>query len=275
MKDIELFVAEYKNYLSKYILRGGQDDVLFEAYQNLITLLDESTAQAANILDIHNQVLKDVLNIRNDNDMVQWIYIERATEFLAQILIATDALLLSLREYVEKDPLTGLYNKLAIEKTLSKIWVNAQEAKTPLTLVMIDLDNFKDVNDCYGHMVGDELLQEISNVIKKSLRDGDVVMRFGGEEFLVLLPKTDGAGAEKPLERIRKRIEEGVFTENNIKITASIGAAVYPDHRPLSAEELIEFADAAMYEAKAKGKNRLVFYSQLEDKNEGFRYDKE
>jgi diguanylate cyclase (GGDEF)-like protein len=92
---------------------------------------------------------------------------------------------------------------------------------------------------------------------------------------LVLLPKTDGAGAEKPLERIRKRIEEGVFTENNIKITASIGAAVYPDHRPLSAEELIEFADAAMYEAKAKGKNRLVFYSQLEDKNEGFRYDKE
>jgi len=261
LKDIELFVAKYKNYLSRFILRGGQDDVLFEAYQNLITLLDESTAQAANLLDIHNQVLKDVLNIRNDNDMVQWIYIERATEFLAQILIATDALLLSLRECIEKDPLTGLYNRLAIEKTLSKMWVNAQKAKTPLTLVMIDLDNFKDVNDCYGHMVGDELLQEISSVIKKSLRDGDIVMRFGGEEFLVLLPKTDGAGAEKPLERIRKRIEEGVFTENNIKITASIGAAVYPDNRPLSADELIEFADAAMYEAKAKGKNRLVFYS--------------
>jgi len=266
LKDIELFVAEYKNYLSKYILRGGQDDVLFEAYQNLIKLLDESTAQAANLLDIHNQVLKDVLNIRNDNDMVQWIYIERATEFLAQILIATDALLLSLRECVEKDPLTGLYNRLAIEKTLSRIWINAQESKTPFTLAMIDIDNFKDVNDCYGHMVGDELLQEISGVIRKSLRDGDVVMRFGGEEFIVLLPKTDGAGAKKPLERIRKRIEEGVFTENNIKITASIGAAVYPDNRPLRAEELIEFADAAMYKAKAKGKNRLVFYSQLNGK---------
>lgn len=266
MKDIGFFVAEYKNYLSKYILRGGQDDVLFEAYQNLINLLDESSAQAANLLDIHNQVLKDVLNIRNDNDMVQWIYIERATEFLAQILIATDALLLSLRESIEKDPLTGLYNRLAIEKTLSRMWVNAQESKTPLTVAMIDLDNFKDVNDCCGHMVGDELLRGVGNVIRKSLRDGDVVMRFGGEEFLVLLPKTDGAGAKKPLERIRKRIEDGVFTENKIKVTASIGAAVYPDDRPLSAEELIEFADAAMYEAKAKGKNRLVFYSQLDGK---------
>ncbi|MCF6094372.1 GGDEF domain-containing protein [Microaerobacter geothermalis] len=266
MKDTEHFVKEYKNYLSKYILRGGQDEVLFEAYQNLIKLLDESSAQAANLLDIHNQVFKDVLNIRNDNDMVQWIYIERATEFLTQIIIATDALLLSLRENVEKDPLTGLYNRLAIEKTLSRVWLNAQEAKTPLTLVMIDLDDFKGVNDRYGHMVGDELLQEISGVIKKSLRDGDVVMRFGGEEFLILLSNTDGAGAEKPLERIRTRIEEGVFTENDIKITASIGAAVYPDNRPSSMEQLIEFADAAMYEAKAKGKNRLVFYSLLHGK---------
>ncbi|MDN5331187.1 MAG: two-component system, cell cycle response regulator [Tepidanaerobacteraceae bacterium] len=263
LKGIKLFVEEYKNYLSKYILRGGQDDVLFEAYQNLVKLLDESSAQAANLLDIHNQVLKDVLNIRNDNDMVQWIYIERATEFLTQILIATDALLLSLKENVERDPLTGLYNRLAIEKTLSKMWLSAQETKTPLTLAMIDLDNFKEVNDTYGHMVGDELLQEISSVIRKSLRDGDIVMRFGGEEFIVLLPKTDGEGAKKPLERIRKRIEEGVFTEKKIKITASIGAAVYPDDRPLSENEFIEFADAAMYGAKAQGKNRLVFYSQL------------
>ncbi|WP_425057911.1 hypothetical protein SCACP_24780 [Sporomusa carbonis] len=266
MKDIKIFVAEYKNYLSEFILKGGRDDVLFEAYQNLIKLLDESSAQAANLLDIHNQALKDVLNIRNDNDKVQWIYIERATEFLAQILIATDALLLSLKENVERDPLTGLYNRLAIEKTLTRMWVNAQETKTPFTLAMIDLDNFKNVNDCYGHMAGDDLLREISDVIRKSLRDGDVVMRFGGEEFVVLLPKADGAGAKMPLERIRKRIEEGVFAENNIKITASIGAAVYPDDRPLSADELIEFADAAMYEAKAKDKNRLVFYSQLDGK---------
>jgi diguanylate cyclase (GGDEF)-like protein len=266
LKDLRCFVGEYKKYLSRFILRGGQDDVLFEAYQNLIKLLDESSAQAANLLDIHNQVLKDVLNIRNDNDMVQWIYIERATEFLAQILIATDALLLSLKESVERDPLTGLYNRLAIEKTLSKLWANAQTTKTPLTVAMLDLDNFKDINDGYGHIVGDELLKEISSIIKKSLRDGDVVMRYGGEEFIILLPETDGSGAKKPLERIRKRIEDGVFTEAKIKVTASIGAAVYPDNRPLSMEEIIEFADAAMYEAKARGKNRLIFYSQLNGK---------
>lgn len=265
--DLGLLVAEYKNWLSKYILNGGHDDVLFEAYQNLIKLLDESTAQAANLLDLHNQVLKDVLNIKNDNDMVQWIYIERATEFLAQILIATDALLLALKENIQKDHLTGLYNKLAIEKMFSRMWANAQETKTPITVAVLDIDNFKNVNDSFGHIVGDQLLQEISSVIRKSLRDGDVVMRFGGEEFLILLPKTDGAGAKKPLERIRNQIEDGVFTKHNIKITASIGASVYPDDRPLNSDEIIEFADAAMYEAKVKGKNSLVFYSQLECKN--------
>lgn len=232
----------------------------------MIKLLDESSAQAANLLDIHNQVLKDVLNIRNDNDMVQWIYIERATEFLAQILIAADVLLLNLKESVERDPLTGLYNRLALKKMLPKLWTNAQTSKTPIVVAMLDLDNFKDVNDGYGHMVGDEFLREISSIIKKNLRDGDVVMRYGGEEFIILLPETDGNGAKKPLERIRKRIEDEAFTEARIKITASIGAAAYPDDRPLSVDEIIEFADAAMYEAKARGKNRLVFYSQLDSK---------
>lgn len=243
----------------------GQDDVLFEDYQNLIKLLDESSAQVANLLDIHNQVLKDVLNIRNDNDMVQWIYIERTTEFLAQILIATDVILLNLKESVERDSLTGLYNRLTLERMLPKLWTNAQTSKTPIMVAILDLDNFKDVNDDYGHMVGNELLREISSIIKKNLRDGDVVMMYGGEELIILLPETDGNGAKKPLERIRKRIEDGVFTEAKIKVTASIGAAAYPDNRPLSVDEIIEFVDA-MYEAKARGKNRLVFYSQLDSK---------
>ncbi|MCM8900741.1 GGDEF domain-containing protein [Caldicoprobacter algeriensis] len=265
MKDLRLFIDEYKNYLSKFILKGGQDDVLFEAYQNLIKLLDESLAQAANLLDIHNQVLKEVLNIRNDNDVVQWIYIERATEFLAQILIATDALLLSLKESVEKDPLTGLYNRLAIEKMLSKVWSTAQTTKTPFTLAMVDLDNFKSINDSYGHIVGDEILKEVSSIIKKSLREEDVVMRYGGEEFVILLPGTDGSSALNPLERIRRRIENAELSEFKLKITVSIGGAVYPDDRPLEPDELIKFADAAMYEAKKEGKNRIVFYSQIKN----------
>ncbi|SHM56936.1 diguanylate cyclase (GGDEF) domain-containing protein [Caldanaerovirga acetigignens] len=267
MKNIKDFIMEYKKYLSEYLLKGGQDEILFEAYQHLIKLMDDSLAQAANILDIHNQVLKEVLNIKQDNHVVQWIYIERATEFLAQMLIAMDALLLSLKESIEKDHLTGLYNRLAIDRILSKLWSNAVASKTPLTIAMVDLDNFKIINDRYGHTIGDELLKEVSVVIKTCLRDKDVVIRYGGEEFLIILPETDTNGAKKPLERVRKRIEEGVYTEARVKITASIGAAVYPDDRPLSIEEIIEFADAAMYAAKARGKNKLVFYSQLECKN--------
>jgi len=263
MENLRYFVIEYKNYLEDYLLKGGNDDVLFEAYQKLLNLLDESSAQAANLLDIHNRVLKDVLNIRQDNDVVQWIYIERATEFLAQILIATDALLLSLKEEVERDVLTGLYNRLAINGILSKLWSDGHMTDTPLTVAMLDLDNFKEVNDRYGHVVGDELLKEVSYIIKKSLREEDVAIRYGGEEFVIILPKTDSSGAKIPLERIRKRIEDETFTDAGIKTTVSIGVSVYPDDRPLNMEELIKYADAALYEAKTRGKNRILFYKQL------------
>ncbi len=264
MENLRYFVIEYKNYLEDYLLKGGNDNVLFEAYQKLLNLLDESSAQAANLLDIHNRVLKDVLNIRQDNDAVQWIYIERATEFLAQILIATDALLLSLKERVERDILTGLYNRLAIKRILSKLWSNAHMTDTPLTVAMLDLDNFKKVNDRYGHVIGDELLKEVSYVIKKSLREEDAAIRYGGEEFVIILPKTDSDGAKIPLERIRKRIEDETFTDAGIKITLSIGVSVYPDDHPLNIEELIKYADAALYEAKNRGKNRILFYKQMD-----------
>jgi diguanylate cyclase (GGDEF)-like protein len=199
--------------------------------------------------------LKPLVNqgLENCERLIYIIYIERATEFLAQILIATDVLLLNLKESVERDPLTGLYNRLPLERMLPKLWTNVQTSKTPIRVAMLDLDNFKDVNDGYDHMVGDELLREISSIVRKTLMDGDLVMRYGGEEFIILLPETDGNGAKKPLERIRKQIEDKAYTEARIKITASIGAAVYPDDRPLSMDEIIEFADVAMYEAKARG----------------------
>lgn len=263
MKDLKLFIEEYKKYLGRFILQGGQDEVLFEAYQNLLRLLDESSAQAANLLDIHNQALKDVLNIRNDNDAVQWIYIERATEFLAQILIATDALLLSFKESVERDPLTGLYNRLAIERTLARLWKDAQAARSPLVVAMVDIDDFKRVNDSFGHLMGDRLLKEFSSLVRGSLRSEDLVLRYGGDEFLVVLPATDRRGAEKPLERIRKRVEEEGFAGSDVRVTVSVGASVYPDDRPLKMEELIAFADAALYEAKSRGRNRVVFYDEL------------
>lgn len=263
-KDLSVFADEYKKHLSKYVLSGGDDEVLYEAYQQLIVFLDESTAQAANLLDIHSRALRDILGVKNDNDMVQWIYIQRATEFLLQILIATDALLLSLRENIERDPLTGVYNRIGIDRILSKMWKTSAEKNIPLTVAMADIDDFKLVNDTYGHVVGDELLQEISSLIKRSLREGDAVLRFGGEEFLILLPKADTEGAKIPLERIRGQIENRVFTKKNIKVTISVGAASYPDDRPLSPEELIEFADNALYKAKAQGKNAVVFYGELD-----------
>jgi len=263
MVDLGSFIEEYKKYLSEYLLSGGHDKILYEAYQNILKLLDHSFVHSVDILDIHNRVLKEVLKVEQGNTMIQWSYIERASEFLAQILIIKDTLLFTLKEGIERDPLTGLYNRLAFERIATKLWTNANMRGVPLAVAIFDLDNFKYVNDRYGHVIGDEVLKEISAVIKNSLRDGDVVFRYGGEEFLVLLPETDSNGANKALERIRKRVEENVFTKAGIKLTISIGVAVYPDDSPLTMEETIEFADKAMYVAKAKGKNRVVFYADL------------
>jgi len=142
----------------------------------------------------------------------------------------------------------GLYNRFAIKRMLSKLWSNAHMTDKPLTVAMLDLDNFKEVNDRYGHGIGDELLKKVSYVIKKSLREGDVAIRYGGEEFVIILPKTDSSGAKIPFERISKRIEDGTFTDAGIKTTVSIGVSVYPDDHPLNIEELIKYTDAALYE---------------------------
>lgn len=260
MKNMRSFKNEYKKYLEDYLLKWGNDDVLFEAYHSLVKLLDESTAQASDLLNIHNLALKDVLNIKHNNDMVQWIYIERATEFLTQILIATDDIILSLKERIERDALTGFYNRLGAKRILSKLWSEAHMLDTPLTVAMLDLDNFKEVNDCYGHAVGDDLLKEKSRIIRESLREGDEVIRYGGEEFVIVLPKTNKSEAKIPLERIRKRIENKKFIDAGIKVTVSIGVSGYPDDSISNVEELIKLADSALYEAKKNGKNKIVLY---------------
>lgn len=260
-----IFEKEYKRYLGKYVLEGGNEKILYEAYEALTALLDESMVEATSIVDIHINSLKELLNLKSDMDCVPWIYIKRATEFLTQVLVVSDNLIASLKEGIEVDHLTGLLNKLGIERILTDMWVTSRETKEPFVVAMLDFDDFKTINDSYGHLVGDELLREAGTIIRKSLRSGDVVMRYGGEEFLILLAKTGKEGARIPLERIRTRISESRLTHKKIHITVSIGASAFPEDNPLSPEELIRFADIAMYEAKKRGKNMVLFYSDLKE----------
>ena len=131
----------------------------------------------------------------------------------------------------------------------------AQRYDLALSLIMIDLDHFKEFNDTYGHLEGDGLLRKIAQILKSSLRETDLVARYGGEEFSVILPETDKEGASIAAERVRKTISEQTFGEVGAKMTISLGVASYPDDACLRAD-LIRQADEALYRAKREGRNR-------------------
>ncbi len=261
------FYSAYKNYLERYIYEGAPESVLLEAYQHLPHYLEESEAQAANILDVHTRALREVMGIRRDNDNVQWIYIERATEFLAQLLIVVDSVLLHLREKVERDSLTGLYNRLGLQRLLTQMLEASRKRKEPLVVALLDLDNFKQINDMYGHQAGDDVLCFVARLITRTLRSDDVVARLGGEEFVIILPATDFAKARVPLERIRAQIAAEDALPGLKGLTVSIGVAEYSGRGSVDPEELLRQADQAMYRAKRLGKNRIVFFGEGEGDN--------
>jgi diguanylate cyclase (GGDEF)-like protein len=164
------------------------------------------------------------------------------------------------------DALTGLFNFRHMQELLDRELPSAQRYQKPLSLIMFDLDDFKLINDTLGHQAGDEALKAVADAIKKHMRETDFATRYGGEEFLAVLPETGSEGAKILAERTLESIAEIVFTDPVLRraktrLTASAGIATYPDHTR-DKNTLIRLADEAMYEAKTKGKNRVVITSQ-------------
>ena len=155
------------------------------------------------------------------------------------------------------DELTSLYNRRMLEKLLNKDIQIAKRYKHPLSLFMLDIDNFKAINDKKGHAVGDFVLKKISKVMAEEIRDTDYVVRWGGDEFIIVLPETPLGKAEAFAGRLRKKIAETVISPKNGKyfsITVSIGISTFTDEIS-SLDKLVSSADAAMYLAKASGRN--------------------
>jgi len=157
------------------------------------------------------------------------------------------------------DDLTHLYNSRYLNLVLRRETKRASRSGRPLSLLFIDLDGFKAVNDTYGHLFGSRALVEAAAVIRSSARETDVVSRFGGDEFALILPDTGGEGAFAVGERIRERLAAHKFLADDrldIHLTASVGVATLPDVAA-SAEELVQAADKAMYQVKDSGKNGI------------------
>ena len=154
------------------------------------------------------------------------------------------------------DVLTGLANKRSIEDTLKRMSAQAGRTLSPLAAVMLDLDHFKQINDLFGHDRGDDVLAAVGSTITQTLRDSDVAGRYGGEEFLLLLPDTNREGALESAERLRAAIGALRVPGENRNVTASLGVAVLPDDAGDGAQ-LQRRADRALYAAKKSGRNRV------------------
>jgi len=162
-----------------------------------------------------------------------------------------------LEELSVRDGLTGLYNRRELEKRLHQEIQRARRYRRSLSVLMLDIDHFKNVNDHYGHQAGDEVLITVADLIQLNVRPVDVVCRYGGEELAVILPETDEEGARTVAERIRGTVEDSVTTTpqgDTVHVTVSIGLAVFPRDGDTAAS-LIHAADQALYAAKQEGRN--------------------
>jgi len=159
------------------------------------------------------------------------------------------------------DSLTNLYNRRYFSKVTEHILDLAKREKEDVSLIMMDIDNFKSVNDTYGHQIGDEVIVALSNRLLESQRKSDVVCRYGGEEFVVLLPNTDLEGAIVVAEKIREdigNITVNLGEDSCLQFTVSIGVSMVKMKEERNLEVVLKRADDAMYEAKKSGKNRVV-----------------
>ena len=170
----------------------------------------------------------------------------------------------SVKNMATYDTLTGLYNRRYFEERLGVEAEKSFYSGVPLSLVMVDIDHFKKVNDTFGHTEGDQILCKISSLLKNSVRRKDTVARYGGEEFILILPE---AGLEQSFviaERIRQSVEKTLFEVGRaqVNLTLSMGISNFPSHRVKSKEELIKMADQALYDAKRGGRNRVCIFAE-------------
>jgi len=178
----------------------------------------------------------------------------------AKVLESTMADNRRLEVMANTDPLTAVLNRRALTERLASELERVKRYESTVSVLLIDIDHFKRVNDNYGHLVGDDVLMDVGALLQRAVRSVDVVARYGGEEFVIALPETGLAGATAFAERIRELVEEHTFAHaggSDLRLTTSVGVASYPSPGLETVEDLLAKADQALYRAKAEGRNRV------------------
>ncbi len=168
-----------------------------------------------------------------------------------------------LQAMATEDPLTGLYNRHYLETSLKRLVAATKRRSSKICVLMCDLDHFKNINDTYGHDAGDQVLKQLAKILLQSVRETDFVIRFGGEEFMILLVDCNTRTAKEMAERIRTRVERDKFhiPGHSISMTLSIGTAIFPIQPDQDIWDSFKAADIALYRAKENGRNQVVHYS--------------
>jgi diguanylate cyclase (GGDEF)-like protein len=172
----------------------------------------------------------------------------------AALALSNVWLLEQVQKLADTDSLTGVANRMKFDSVLSAELNRADRSNEPVTLLMVDVDHFKSLNDRFGHQAGDEMLKALGAALQEACRDFDTVARYGGEEFAVILPTTGRVGSTAAGERFRKLVED---LDTPVRVTASVGVATFP-HTALDPDSLVRAADDALYQSKREGRNKVT-----------------
>lgn len=255
--------ATMKNMMATFIDRLGSAAASSGEYHAKLGGLSERIAGAADIDEL-NAVLEEVLRetraaqdealASRDRMLAAHQEVQDAELRIREL----EAELQHMSELVREDQLTGSLNRRGLDDVFERESARADRRNTPLCVALLDLDNFKRLNDTYGHMAGDAALRHLVKVVRETLRAVDVIARFGGEEFLILLPETSVEAAAAAMVRVQRELTKHFFLHDNEKmlITFSCGVALRHPHEEQAS--LMKRADGAMYQAKNSGKNRVV-----------------
>lgn len=245
------------------LIKEGAKDLRFKKFEKIEVELKSIISVP---LKIKNQAI-GVINADNkrEGDVFNTDDLQLLSAFANQVAIAIQNAQLhqEIKGLAITDGLTDLYNFRYLQERLEEETKRAQRFRRPLALIMADIDYFKEFNDTYGHPEGNKVLKVLANILKANVRGIDIVGRYGGEEFIIILPEADREEAQKIAERIRIKVEEYNFKNkedhlNNLnrKITLSLGVTSY-FQESISPQNLIYKVDQALYQAKRKGRNRI------------------
>lgn len=253
-----------KNMMLTFVDRLSAMVSTTDNYQRTIRGFSQQISQAGNIADL-NSVLSEIMSETQKAQEEATRSRDAMEDARQEVEKAEDRIhtleqqLQQMGELVREDQLTGSLNRRGMDESLDREIANAVRRDTPLCVALLDLDDFKRINDTHGHATGDEVLVHMVQVIKETLRKLDVIARFGGEEFVVLMPETTPQDAVQIITRVQRELTKRIFMHESqrLLITFSAGVAVY--HPGESQAELLKRADVALYKAKNAGKNRIIF----------------